>query len=66
MATIDRLLLDCRAATMTEGGAPYGAIEDAAILIEDGRIAWIGPRGGAADRRPRRRGGDRARSTAAG
>ena len=39
----DRLLLDCRAATMTEGGAPYGAIEGAAILVEDGRIAWIGP-----------------------
>ena len=39
----DRLILDCRAATMTEGGAPYGAIDKAAILIEDGRIAWIGP-----------------------
>ncbi|MFS0739777.1 imidazolonepropionase [Brevundimonas sp. 3P9-tot-E] len=29
---------------MTEGGAPYGAIENAAILIRDGRIAWVGPR----------------------
>ena len=52
-----RLLLDCRAATMTADGAPYGAIEKAAILIEGGRIAWIGPetdlptgvRSGAAD-----------------
>jgi imidazolonepropionase len=40
----DRLLTDCRAATMVAGDAPYGAIEDAAILIREGRIAWIGPR----------------------
>ena len=31
------------AATMVEGGAPYGAVTDAAILVEDGRIAWLGP-----------------------
>jgi imidazolonepropionase len=41
--TIDRLLLDCRAATMTAGGAAYGAIDRAAIAISGGRIAWIGP-----------------------
>jgi len=40
----DRLLIDCHAATMVEGGSPYGAIEDAAVVITDGRIAWIGPR----------------------
>jgi imidazolonepropionase len=40
----DRLLTDCRAATMVAGGAPYGVIEDAAILTRDGRIVWIGPR----------------------
>ena len=40
----DRLLTDCRAAAMTPDGAPYGVIEDAAVLIRDGRIAWIGPR----------------------
>ena len=40
----DRLLFDCHVATMTEGGAPYGAIQDAALAIRDGRIAWIGPR----------------------
>ncbi len=40
----DRLLTDCHVATMIQGGAPYGVIEDAAILIRDGRIAWIGPR----------------------
>jgi imidazolonepropionase len=41
---IDRLLTDCRAATMVPDGAPYGVIEDAAVLIRQGRIAWIGPR----------------------
>jgi len=40
----DRLLIDCHVATMVEGGAPYGAIEDAAVAVVDGRIAWIGPR----------------------
>jgi imidazolonepropionase len=38
-----RLLTDCHVATMA-GETAYGAIEDAAILIEDGRIAWVGPR----------------------
>ena len=40
----DRLLIDCHAATMVESATPYGAIEDAAVVIADGRIAWIGPR----------------------
>ena len=44
MILADRLITDCHVATMAEGGAPYGAIEDAAILIKDGRIAWVGPR----------------------
>nr|WP_292082481.1 MULTISPECIES: imidazolonepropionase [unclassified Brevundimonas] len=44
MILADRLITDCHVAAMTEGGAPYGAIEDAAILILDGRIAWVGPR----------------------
>ncbi|HUH10886.1 MAG TPA: imidazolonepropionase [Brevundimonas sp.] len=44
MILVDRLITDCHVAAMTEGGAPYGAIEDAAILIKDGRIAWVGPR----------------------
>lgn len=42
--TYDRLLTDCHVATMTQGEVPYGAIQDAAILIKDGRIAWVGPR----------------------
>lgn len=35
------LLTNLKAATMQHG---YGLIEDAAILIEDGKIAWVGPR----------------------
>ena len=42
--TADRLLIDCRLATMIEGGEAYGAIEDGAILIRDGRIVWVGAR----------------------
>ena len=40
----DRLITDCRLATMVPGDAAYGAIEDGAILIRDGRIAWVGAR----------------------
>ena len=40
----DLLLTDCRLATMAPGGAPFGAIEVGAILIEDARIAFAGPR----------------------
>ena len=35
------LLTNLKAATMRDG---YGLIEDAAILIEGGRITWVGPR----------------------
>ena len=35
------LLTNLKAATLRDH---YGLIEDAAILIEDGRIAWVGPR----------------------
>jgi imidazolonepropionase len=40
----DRLLTDCHVATMAAQASAYGAIEDGAILIRDGRIAWVGPR----------------------
>ncbi|WP_284877611.1 imidazolonepropionase [Brevundimonas sp. MEB006b] len=40
----DRLLIDCHVATMVEGAVPYGAIQDAAVVVADGRIAWVGPR----------------------
>ncbi len=40
----DRLIVDCRIATMRTDGTPYGTIEDGALLIGDGRIAFAGPR----------------------
>ncbi|MGN6229260.1 MAG: imidazolonepropionase [Dyella sp.] len=45
MSTVrwDHLLLDATLATFT-GEAPFGLICDGAIAIEDGRIAWVGPR----------------------
>jgi len=44
-----RLLTRLRVATMAEGHGPYGLIEDGALLIEHGRIAWVGPSGSAPD-----------------
>jgi imidazolonepropionase len=38
----DALWIDCRLATMA-GKDPYGTIEDGALAVKDGRIAWIGP-----------------------
>jgi imidazolonepropionase len=38
----DTLLRNVHLATMTEGGAPYGAIADGALAVEGGRIAWLG------------------------
>lgn len=37
------LLTNARLATMTEGGTPYGLIENAAVAIEGETIAWCGP-----------------------
>jgi imidazolonepropionase len=39
----DSLLLDCRLATMSANGEPYGAIDRAALGWRDGRIAFAGP-----------------------
>jgi len=45
MAGWDAVWTDARIATMAAGAvAPYGAIEDGALAVESGRIAWIGPR----------------------
>ena len=38
----DGLLLDCRLATMTRNGAPYGLIERGALAWKDGRIVHAG------------------------
>jgi imidazolonepropionase len=37
------LFSNLKLATMTDG-QPYGLIEDGAVLVEEGRIAWAGPR----------------------
>lgn len=36
------LIYNVNIATMTEGGAGYGAIENGALAIADGKIVWIG------------------------
>jgi imidazolonepropionase len=50
----DTLWINARLATMTAGGAPYGAIADGAlgdgaIAARDGAIAWVGARAELAD-----------------
>jgi len=42
MADWDLLLTGARIATMERGVADYGTIEDGAIAIADGKLAWIG------------------------
>ncbi len=41
----DRVWVNCHLATMEGGEDGLGIVEDAAIAVKDGRIAWIGPRG---------------------
>jgi imidazolonepropionase len=43
MERYDSLWVNARLATMA-GDAPYGAIEDGALAIRGGRMAWAGPR----------------------
>lgn len=38
------LLTNATVATMSGGGTPYGLVEDAALVISDERIQWVGPR----------------------
>lgn len=38
------VLTGLRAATLCPGPDAYGLVEDAALVIEDGRIGWVGPR----------------------
>jgi imidazolonepropionase len=42
MADWDLLLTDVSIATMQRGAADYGTIEDGAIAISDGSLAWVG------------------------
>src|SRR3546814_21077112 len=39
-----QLYSDCRIATMTSGGVPYGLIDSGAIVAEAGKVLWVGPR----------------------
>jgi imidazolonepropionase len=39
------VLTSQRVATMQPGNDPYGLIEDAALVLDAGRIAWVGKRG---------------------
>ena len=40
-----RVFINCRAATRVADEVGYGLIDDAAIAVDEGRIAWVGPRG---------------------
>ena len=41
----DALWINVHLATMTGNGVAYGAIEDGALAVADGRIAWVGRAG---------------------
>jgi len=43
--TWDGLLLDCRLATLTDNGQPYGRIENAALGWKDGKLTFAAPQG---------------------
>jgi imidazolonepropionase len=43
LAHFDLLLTDARIATLLDGDAGYGIVENGAIAVADGRIAWLGP-----------------------
>ncbi len=43
MADWDLLLTDARIATMQRAAADYGTIEDGALAISGGTVAWVGP-----------------------
>ena len=42
MPSWDLLLTDVHLATMSEGAAAYGIVEDGAIAVSGGNIAWLG------------------------
>ncbi|MGA8259904.1 MAG: imidazolonepropionase [Arenicellales bacterium] len=43
MPVTDTLLTNATLATMTGGDAPYGLVENGALVIRDDRIQWLGP-----------------------
>ena len=44
MPQVTEVWQNARLATMAAGGEAYGAIDDGAIAVADGRIAWVGKR----------------------
>ncbi|MFN3710227.1 MAG: imidazolonepropionase [Alishewanella aestuarii] len=46
MADFDAVWLNAKLATMTDNGSPYGAIEQGALAVKDGLIAYAGPQAG--------------------
>ena len=45
MTSAATVLLNCQAATMQQGKAqPYGLIEDAALVVKNGLLEWVGAR----------------------
>ena len=51
------ILTNLTLATMERGARPYGLVDDGAVAVEDGRIAWCGPAAAVPDDRstwPRR------------
>jgi imidazolonepropionase len=44
LTAFDAIWLNARLATMTADGPAYGAIEDGALAVRDGKIAWVGAR----------------------
>jgi imidazolonepropionase len=38
-----QLWTHCRAATMQAGAQPYGLVDDAAVVVDGERLAWVGP-----------------------
>lgn len=43
MPAADLLIRNVHLATMVEGDTPYGAVRNGAVLVRDGRIAYVGP-----------------------
>jgi imidazolonepropionase len=43
-AGADAIWTNARLATMVAGGSAYGAIDDGALAVRDGRLAWVGAR----------------------
>ncbi len=50
MTDTKQTLINLNVATMSRQDVPYGMIENAAIVLDDGQIGWVGPLAGLPDR----------------